>query len=474
MVDRAAWSSVGGFDEQFAPCYYEDTDLCFALREAGWRTLYQPAATVVHFEGVSHGTDVNEGHKVYQVRNQALFATKWSQQLSKHAPNGEAPQRECDRGAQARILWVEACMLTPDQDSGSLRTVRLLRILRDLGCKVTFVADNLLADEPYAQLLRDEGIEVLHVPHVKSMRDYLQTHGGTYDVVTLCRHYIAIQYVDLMRDAHFNTQIWFDTIDLHYLRLQRQHQVDGAAATLKMAELAHQEELGVIAQSDLTIVVSEAEVSALAAEAPAAQVALISNIHELSASPVSSEGRRDVLFVGGFQHPPNSDAVEYFGEEIWPLFRETCPEAEVLVIGSRMPDSLKRWGEEQGLTMLGFVKDLAPYYQRCKLVIAPLRYGAGVKGKVNQALSYGVPVVGSPMALEGMGLENRRDAMFASTPAVFAQAMAEVYGDEALWNMLSANGRESLQGRFTPDVAKRALLEALGPLLSEVDRDTAA
>jgi O-antigen biosynthesis protein len=464
MVDRAAWSSVGGFDEQFAPCYYEDTDLCFALREAGWRTLYQPAATVVHFEGVSHGTDVNEGQKAYQLRNQALFAAKWSQQLSKHASNGEAPQRECDRGAQARILWVEACMLTPDQDSGSLRTVRLLRILRDLGCKVTFAADNLLADEPYAQRLRDEGIEVLHVPHVKSMRDYLQAHGGAYDVVTLCRHYIAIQYVELIRDAQTNTQIWFDTIDLHYLRLQRQHQLDGAAATLKMAELAHQEELAVIAQSDLTIVVSEAEVSALAAEAPAAPVALISNIHEIDASPVASEGRRDVLFVGGFQHPPNSDAVEYFGEEIWPLFRATCPEAEVLVIGSRMPDSLKRWGEAQGLTMLGFVEDLTPYYQRCKLVIAPLRYGAGVKGKVNQALSYGVPVVGSPMALEGMGLENRRDAMFASTPEAFAQAMAEVYGDQGLWNTLSANGRESLQGRFTPDVAKRALLEALGPL----------
>ena len=469
MVDRQAWSAIGGFDEQFVPCYYEDTDLCFALRDAGWRTLYQPAAHVVHFEGASHGNDLSEGQKSYQVRNQAVFAAKWAEQLSTHAANGEQPQRECDRGVKARILWVEACMLTPDQDSGSLRTFRLLRILRNIGCKVTFAADNLLADEPYAQLLRDEGIEVLHVPHVQSMRDYLQVHGGAYDIVTLCRHYIGIQYVDLLRGAHPDVKIWFDTIDLHYLRLRRQHELDGANATLEMADLAYSEELAVIAQSDLTIVVSDAEVAALKQEAPDARVALISNIHEIDRSEVSANERKNVLFVGGFQHPPNIDAVEYYGTEIWPLFKAACPEAETWVIGSRMPENFKRWGEAQGLQMLGFVEDLEPYYSQCKLAIAPLRYGAGVKGKVNQALSFGVPVVGTPVALEGMGLESGCDVMSASTPELFAKAMAEVYGSPELWKKLSTNGRLSLEGRFTPDVARQALIEALGPLLHDLD-----
>ena len=122
--------------------------------------------------------------------------------------------------------------------------------------------------------------------------------------------------------------------------------------------------------------------------------------------------------------------------------------------------------------MLGFVEDLVPFYEQCKLAIAPLRYGAGVKGKVNQALSYGVPVVGSPVALEGMGLQSGRDAMSAATPEAFAQAMAAVYDDEQLWLSLSENGRASLQGRFTPEVARLALREALGPLLSNLDRKT--
>ena len=457
MVDREAWKSVGGFDEQFAPCYYEDTDLCFALRKNGWRTLYQPASRVVHFEGVSHGTDTDTGPKAYQVRNQDRFASKWEAELAAHALNGQNPDQECDRQAQLSILWVEACMLTPNQDSGSLRTLRLLRILRDIGCRVTFVADNLLADEPYAQALRDAGIEVLHAPHVHSLKEFLTRRGGEYDVVTLCRHYIAIQYVELIKATHPSTTVWFDTIDLHYLRLQRQYELDNAAATQKMAELAYAEEMEVIKKSDLTIVVSESEVAALEDEVPTAPVALISNIHDIDESEVSVDGRSDVLFVGGFQHPPNIDAVEYFGNDIWPHFKAACPEAEALIIGSRMPETLKRWGEERGLKMIGFVDDLKPYYEQCRLAMAPLRYGAGVKGKVNQALSYGVPVIGSQTALEGMGLRHGEDAMVADAPESFARAMVSVYNDDELWQLLSSNGQASLQGRFTPDVAKAAL-----------------
>ncbi len=472
MVDKVLWDSVGGFDARFAPCYYEDTDLCFAIRLQGKRVLYQPAAKVLHFEGVSHGTDVSEGAKAYQARNQVTFAQKWREALDSHAPNGERPLREADRGARVRILWLEACVITPDQDSGSLRTLRLLRLLLKLGCKVTFVADNLLTDEPYGQQLRDEGIEVLHAPHVKSVGEYLRDHGGNYDVVTLCRHYIAIQYADLLREHHPSTQIWFDTIDLHYLRLRRQHDLDQAPATLKMAELAHREECEVISKSDLTIVVSEVEVAELANEAPDAKVAIISNIHEVAHDRPGFDDRSGVMFVGGFQHPPNIDAVEYYATEIWPLLTELCPDLETYIIGSRMPDSLKRLGESNGLKMLGFVEDLTPYYESCKLAIAPLRYGAGVKGKVNQALSYGLPVVGSPDAFEGMGLTHEREVMVAETAQGFVDSIAKVCNNKGLWQALSEKGCASLAGRFTPEVAEEALRNALAPWLDEGDLET--
>ncbi len=464
MVDAQLWKTLGGFDERFSPCYYEDTDLCFAISEQGMRVLYQPAAKVIHLEGVSHGTDLATGQKAYQVKNQSTFVTKWQNRLARHAPNGENPFRECDREKCVHVLWVEACMLTPDQDSGSLRTIRLLKLLISTGCKVTFVADNLLADEPYAQQLRDVGIEVLHSPYVQSVGEYLNKHAGEYDIVTLCRHYIAIQYIDELTQRYPDTQVWFDTVDLHYLRLRRQFELDRAVATQKMAELAHEEECRVIEKADVTIVVSDVEQATLAQEMPGARVTIISNIHDAQETVAPYGERSGILFVGGFQHPPNIDAVEYYATDIWPAVKAALPDAETFIVGSRMPHKFKKWGEKQGLTMVGFAEDLGPYYASCRLAIAPLRYGAGVKGKVNQALSYGLPVVGSPSALEGMGLEHGRDAMLAAAPEAFAQAVCAVYGDQQLWERLSVHGLTSLEGRFTTDVAKQALLAALSPV----------
>jgi len=461
MVRRSLWQEIGGFDERFAPAYYEDTDFCFAVRRAGQRVVYQPQAVITHFEGVSHGTDTGAGMKAYQVANQAHFAEKWSGALADHRANGVDPMLERDRSAVARVLWVEACLLTPDQDSGSLRTIRLLRILVRMGCKVTFVADNLDGAEPYRSQLLSEGIEVIHAPHFSNVEAFLRRHGSEFDVVTLCRHYIAIQHIDTVREVNPRAQIWFDTIDLHYLRLRRQYELDGKKSTKKQAELAHREEMAVIGQADITVVVSEVEVDELSREAPAARVIVVSNIHEVGETEVKRVDRRGVMFVGGFQHPPNVDAVEYYAEQIWPLFRELCPDVPTYIIGSRMPDRLRQKGVERGLEMVGFVEDLTPYYDTCALSIAPLRYGAGVKGKVNQALSFGLPVVGTPVALEGMGLINREHVLIESEPESFAAAMAQAYSDDNLWCKLSRNGRLSLEGRFTPKVAQDALRSAL-------------
>ena len=462
MVERKLWERIGGFDESFAPAYYEDTDFCFSVRTEGRQVIYQPRAVVTHLEGISHGTDTSAGMKSHQVINQARFAEKWQAMLDGHRANGVDPMLERDRCARARILWVEACMLTPDQDSGSLRTIRLLRILVQMGCKVTFIADNMDGAEPYRSQLADQGIEVIYSPYFKSVNHYLKQHGKEFDVVTLCRHYIAIQHIQAVREVNPNAQIWFDTIDLHYLRSRRQFELDGKTSTSERAELAYREEMEVISQSDLTIVVSDFEVEELSREAPTARVAVVSNIHEVSGTEAQRKGREGLVFVGGFQHPPNIDAVEFYAEEIWPIFQEQCPAVPTYIIGSRMPERLRKFGESHGLTMLGFVEDLMPYYEGCVLSIAPLRYGAGVKGKVNQALSYGLPVVGTSAALEGMGLGHGQHVLSADTAEAFAAAMVEAYTDEPLWRTLSINGQQSLQGRFTPDVAREALSDALG------------
>ena len=227
-----------------------------------------------------------------------------------------------------------------------------------MGCKVTYVADNLDGEEQYRSQLSREGVEVIHAPFFSSVRDYLRQHGAEFDIVTLCRHYIAIQHIQTVRDVNPAAKIWFDTIDLHYLRLRRQFELDGKKSTADSAVLAFREEMEVISQSDLTIVVSEAEVSELADEQPDAKVAVISNIHEVGHNRPGFDDRSGLMFVGGFQHPPNVDAVEYYANEIWPLLTELCPDLETYIIGSRMPDRLKKIGESKGLKMLGICGEI--------------------------------------------------------------------------------------------------------------------
>jgi glycosyltransferase involved in cell wall biosynthesis len=170
--------------------------------------------------------------------------------------------------------------------------------------------------------------------------------------------------------------------------------------------------------------------------------------------------------VGGFQHPPNIDAVEFFANDIWPLYRESVPGAQAFIIGSKMPDRLRQFGEEHGLTMLGFVEDLEPYYRQCLMAIAPLRYGAGVKGKVNQALSYGLPLVGSAMSVEGMSVRDHEEVLIAESPEKFAAAMQSLHEDVELWDKLSRQGQLSLESEFSTAVARQRLQELLSDVLA--------
>lgn len=456
MVPRALFEKLGGFDTRYQPAYYEDTDLCFQVRAAGLKVYYQPAAEVVHFEGVSHGTGLATGIKRYQVVNREQFQEKWRAVLANHGVNGLMPRLERDRGAQRRILFIDACMLTPDHDSGSVRTWQLLKVMRGMGCKVTFVADNLEYRAPYSADLAQEGIEVLHAPHVSSIEAYIEEHASEYDAVVLVRYYVALRYIDLVRRHAPNAQLIFDTVDLHYLRTRRQAELDNDRAAARQSQVIHDQELDCIRRCDVTWVVSTVEQEVLAREAPAARVIIQTNIHGTTETVAPFEGREGLLFVGGYRHPPNVDAATWYAREILPHIRRLLPGVKSYFIGSNAPQSVLDLAQD-GLEVVGFVPELEPWFSRVRLSISPLRYGAGVKGKVNQAMSHGLPMVATPASVEGMHLEDGREVLIASEPEAFAEAVARLYRDPALWKRLSEAGIANVNDHFSPEVAARAL-----------------
>ena len=459
-IDRALFETIGGFDTRFAPAYCEDSDLAFAVRKAGRKVFYQPLATVAHFEGATSGTDLMRGAKRYQSVNQGAFLDKWADTLTRHRPNGVAPELERDRWARRRVLAIDACMLTPDQDSGSQRTQRLLELMVKLGCKVTFIADNLEYRQPYVNLLQQAGIEVQFHPYARSIPDFLARRGSDFDVVLIARHYIAVKHIDAVRAFAPNALIVFDTHDLHFLREERLAMLEGSRAAAASAASSREAELALIRKADLTLVVSPVEKDLLGTLAPDAKVMVLSNIHSIHPVGKPFAQRAGLVFIGGFRHPPNTDAILWYAHEILPRIREKLPGVVTTIIGSEVPAAIQKLASDD-FVVTGYVEDITPYFTGCRVSISPLRYGAGVKGKINLAMSYGVPVVATSSSVEGMYLTDGVDVLVGDDAEAFADAVARVYGNEPLWNALAEGGRENIRAHFSQEVALSAITRLL-------------
>jgi GT2 family glycosyltransferase/glycosyltransferase involved in cell wall biosynthesis len=460
-IPRELFAQRGGFDARYAPAYYEDTDLAFQVREAGLRVLYQPASVVFHFEGVTAGTDTTSGTKKYQVINQQKFLERWTAVLPMQPAPGTPIERAREHRVRQRVLIVDATTPHPDEDSGSVRMVNLMRVLGSLGHKVSFFAENRSFDGRYTEALQQLGVEVLYHPWMPDPTRWLREQGAAFDAVLISRHYIAAPLVDAVRRHAPKARLVFDTVDLHYLREEREaaladrDDLRRQAATTKLAELR------LIRQSDVTLVVSPIEQELLQREIPGARIEVLSNVHEVVGRRAGFHERKDLFFVGGFQHPPNIDAMLWFVHAVWPQIAGALPDARFHIVGSKMPDAIKALASER-VVVHGFLPSLDAMLDGCRLSVAPLRYGAGVKGKVNQSMAHGQPVVATTVAAEGMYLKHGTDVLVADDADAFAREVIRLYTDEPLWTRLADGGLANIANHFSFAAAAQALRRVLG------------
>jgi len=459
MIPKALFESVGGFDPRYAPGYYEDTDLAFKVRRAGYKVLYQPLSVVIHYEGATGGTDVSAGPKKYQDVNRSTFAETWADALITRPANGDVASLQKLPPGRKNILVIDHHLPMPDRDSGSLRMFQILKLLHELGHRVTFVPDNLADIPPYTGELQKRGIKVVHYPYAKKVRDYIIAHGLEFDVVLLSRCEFARKHIADVRKYAPQSRIIFDTVDLHFIREESEARLTGDAKTLRKAQETKQWEYNLIEQSDETWVVSSTEQRLLQEVWPSKSIQLVSNIVDVPGSKTPFALRRDWLFIGGFQHPPNIDAVLFFLRQIYPLLSERVGDAKFYIIGDKAPPEIVALANER-IIIAGLQRDVRPFFDRVRLSIAPLRFGAGVKGKINQSMAFGVPVVATSLAVEGTGLRDREEILVADQPEDFARALIDVYESESLWNRISQGGLNKTRALYSTDVA-RAKLEFL-------------
>ena len=457
MIPRQDFLKLGLFDDYYTPAYYEDTDLAFRVRKNEKKVYYQPGAVIVHFEGVSSGTDISRGTKQFQVVNQKKFFNRWKDALKSHCANGVRLQFEKERNINKRVLVIDTLVPMPDNDSGSLRMFNLLQVFQRLGYKVSFIAANEKDyHRKYTQEMQKIGIECFYPPYLTSIPEYLKSQGNLYDVVLLSRVHIAEKFIDAARKYCANAMILFDTVDLHFLREQRQAEISQDKHILANAKMRKQQELNTARKADKTLLVSPAEIELFKREAPDVPVALLSNIHQNHETVFGYQARKDILFIGGFEHLPNVDAMEFFITEIFPILHDLKPEIRLLIVGSHLPDTIAAHASSH-IVIKGYVEDIKPLFNHIKLSIAPIRYGAGVKGKINTSMTYGVPVVATTIAAEGMNLVHGKDVLIADTPEDFARQIVLAYDDEQLWTNLSHSGKANIDRYFSFAVAENQL-----------------
>ncbi|MDE2005832.1 MAG: glycosyltransferase [Rhodospirillales bacterium] len=464
MVRRSLFAALGGYDPVFAPAYFEDTDLAFRLRAAGHSVIYQPRAAFVHEEGVSYGGDASPARAALLAANRARFVARWGATLAaSHYPNGTSVLRARERARHRSIvLVVDHYVPRPDRDAGSRNILNYIDALLEDGAAVKFWPHNRAYSPGYTEALQDRGVEVFHGGPPEALADWIAANGAELDAALLSRPDVAMDVLGVLK-RHSAARLVYYGHDLHFRRLRRQAELTRDPAAAALAARTERIERWLWRSVDVALYPSEEEAALAAALEPGAVLRAVPAFgFARFGAEREAPANADLLFVGGFAHPPNGAAVAWFAEAILPLIRARVPGARLVIAGSH-PGPETRALAAAGAVLHADLTEgaLAALYTEARVAIAPLRFGAGVKLKVAEALREGTPLVTTAIGAEGLAGLGRVVAI-ADAPEEFAAAVVALLADDALWRRRSAGQIAYARKRLTLGELRRRFLAASG------------
>lgn len=448
-ITKEVWEKVDGFSLEYVPCYYEDTDIAFKVRDEGFKTVYCPMSQVVHFEGQSHGKDVKKGLKRYQEVNESKFKAKWFKKYKHNGTEGVDLLINKDRNVDHRVLVIDYA--TPDQhaDAGSYAAIQEIKLLQKLGMKVTFVPENMAHMGKLSRELQRDGIEVLYAPFYNSVFDVIEKRIQEFDVIYITRYSVAEKYLESIR-ARTQAKVVFNNADLHFLRELRAAGTTGEYSVEQALE-TRSKELAVMNDVDAILSYNETEHAVILS-------------HNLRADNIfrcpwvltdKEEGksfaeREGIAFLGGFNHHPNVEAVKFFASTVMPLLIKQEPTLKFYIYGSNPSEEIEALASDN-IVVVGFVKNLDDVFHNHKVIVAPLLSGAGIKGKVLEAMSYGAPQVLTSVAAEATGLSNKISAWINDDSKQLAEGVLELCHNEELWGKFSENSKILVEEMYSEE-----------------------
>ena len=355
-------------------------------------------------------------------------------------PNFEAINNE-----NKTIVFISGAMPTHDKDSGSNRLLEIILAFKKLNYNCIICVENVFEDDIYVQFYKQLGVTVyVESLQFNSYKSFLKS-VNSIDYIWYYGPNTLKNYLNKVSKFLPKAKSIFDMVDIHFLRYKRAIELNPTRISLKKRFRKYFTiETQLAKKVDFVIAISDKEKTFMSDYLPNNEIITISNVHypKVKQEDIPSfDNRENLLFIGS-AHTPNIDAVHYLYDEIMPLVWDKLPNVKVQIIGS--VDKEINTISNKNIEFLGFVENVEPYFLNSKLMIAPLRYGAGVKGKVGQAFEYYLPVVTTSIGAEGMFLENDINAIIVDNATDFANKIIEVYNQSEIWEKLSKNSELSL------------------------------
>lgn len=448
------FGNINLFDEQFAPAYFEETDFCFQLKYLQNKNVYYTSfSEVLHYNGVSYNAPKNnDEYKIKQKEelfkiNLQKFKNKWQPQIDAiQATNVELRIEELYEGKEVVIF----CGTIPeyDKDSGSNRLKEIILAFIDLGYYVSIIRKKtFLGENNYIEYYERLGVNVYY-EHKKSIgvEKYIKKNNSNASLAWFYGPDVFMEYHKMAKKYLLKAKLVYDMVDIHHLRFKRAIELEPKRISFRKKFLKYKRiESKASKIADFVITISDFEESYMKQFCNENKIITISNIHYIKTElkkTFSFEERKDIVFIGS-GHTPNLDALYFLYNEIMPIVWKTNPEIKVNVVGN-VKDYIKDINNPNFI-FHGFVSEIDNLFFENKLMVAPLRYGAGVKGKIGQAFEYFLPVVTTSIGSEGMRLTNNENALINDDAIGFANAILELYSNKELWQKLQDNSEKSLE-----------------------------
>ena len=428
IIRKSFWVDVDGFDTRYVPAYCEDSDLALAAWSKGYKVMYEPKSWVIHHEGMSHGKSTDSGLKKYQKANNRKLFAKWEVDLRNHWEDIGIPRFESVRNSKGIVVVCDRQLPSLTRDAGSIRTVQIIKHIQALGYHVVLVSLDNSTTQFDLDLLQSSGVEVHR--NISEFYDSAFLRRKRMRAIWTIRQEVYEFFGERLRQIAPSAIFIADLMDIKY---NEDYNPD-SGITKGQLKIANEVEN--------VILVSENEKQEFNLHSNTNKASVVWAEYEPQFGELDWKDSKGLMFVGGFRHLPNLEGVQWFANEVVPILNEMGFNAPIRIIGSGLETQKISELSGKGLQIVGGVEDLSTIYTESRIAIVPLLSGAGRKGKIGEALSYGIPIVTTSVGIQGFSDIVNSGIVVEDSPIEMAKAIYDLHENSVLWNSASRLGKD--------------------------------